>query len=493
MDKSLKKYLRRVCGWIKNSKRRKDTYKELRSHILDKIDTFLLTGDSPSVACSKVLKEMPNPHWYGYKLRRSQYSFWRRNLFAFSSAFVLMLSFCFVAICLYLVHSHYLPLMDRLSYVDKELLEYFKKDLYLVRDENFFVSKKEKSAHIYLYTTHKDKFSKKNTDQLNLIHQQIRRYAETKDVSVDKNMFLEKIKAIPIETIATDWLENLKFYDSIYGLTPEDQEKLQAVHHQSMIKRISAYASLNGPLYVSDVGNYLYIRAIKMCLKNKCKDAMLELEHAARLIYSSESLIGHMVAIYLIKREKQLIEIFGVNHKVPVSDDVLKAFRRLSWGWRGLQDMVLNGEAVEESLRFYFKPQTGFCAHVAERPLGNLNAFSDFLEDTWLLEHDFSSQIQSERKIMKEWMNLCGLKEYLPLLEKPKYKEAIFAKENYNPWSMTSLSESHSISRIFPNPMRIPYLRQVAGFMLATFALPNYWGPYNELLDEKRKPAKLEN
>ena len=90
MKPLFKSYLKKVCFGI-SKKNRRATYIELRSHLMYEFEELVAKEVSISEARKKVLASKPNPYWLGYKMRRAQQSFLRRNAISLSFVFVFMM------------------------------------------------------------------------------------------------------------------------------------------------------------------------------------------------------------------------------------------------------------------------------------------------------------------------------------------------------------------------------------------------------------------
>jgi hypothetical protein len=69
--------------------------------------------------------------------------------------------------------------------------------------------------------------------------------------------------------------------------------------------------------------------------KENTKQGLAVLEHAAKLMHTTNSLVGQMSSVTLLKVGNRFAEILNLTETALVSEDSLMS-RRVSWAWKSI-------------------------------------------------------------------------------------------------------------------------------------------------------------
>ena len=182
--------------------------------------------------------------------------------------------------------------------------------------------------------------------------------------------------------------------------------------------------------------------------------------HVSYLIWTSDTLIGSMSAVLMLKQEKSLAAYLDIDW-ASVDESRLFALKRASWAWIGIQHYTNEFESYST----YLDRRTGACGGMTDAvPVQTL--LTDYLRPKWIGETDHSIWLDEQEKRLTAVMEKCGhpqMKALLAPIESPKM-----------------------VGHVAPNPARIPFLRRLVALTLVSVARPNFFKMYEE---NPREPA----
>lgn len=458
MKPLFKSYLKKVC-WMISKKNRKSTYMELRAHLLDEFDHLSQANENEEETLKSVLKNKPNPYWLGYKMRRSQHCFLRRNFISLSVVFGFMLFLMAGHILVEQVRLDYIELSKKYRSTEKNENE-FENDLKFLKehqDQKIFFTERKSSADEFVYKTLEFSKVQVAADLYKNYSYQLR--ADKKILAQIKNMNL-------------DWVEEFKKFDFVSGLSFEDKERFQQNMQNSMIRKIGVHASAKGPMFLGgEVADAVRLYALQQCLADSCERGFSVLRQFAKILYSSNNWYSQIVAINLLKKENQWVKKFNFKNYNALDSEFLNANERVSWGWSGVLGDMFSKQTFSARWQPYMKAELGLCGSVSNSPFGSFLARSDLIGEKFFFEEDYSHQIQSEKKMLGALFEKCDMQIYSDLIHTKNSKQTTLGYAAIFPEDL----------QLWIDEASIPYVRQWIGLGWAQYSTNNYWRIYERL------------
>jgi hypothetical protein len=487
MDIKLKSYLKTTVSRIKNPSRRKSAYRELRTHLLDLIDKKIADGLDETTARNEALKGLPEPRKFGKKLNQAGLPwFWRYPVITVSVATSLLIVFS-VIIGSHLFVTQYLkPKLAEYVVPNKKVLEYMVRDLkQLSQLEVFPRSERKKNAAFFLNSKIGGIDQRGSTsDELIKIEMLLKKYYGWQE---NEKQFQLLLSEPTLNEIDTTWLSQLEEFDYIdFTVLDEIQNRIRPLKESNSIEKISVWSSLP-TLEIATLQNWVVAYVLQMHKKGQTNKALTLTRHIARLVHSNGSLVDHMVAISILKKENILAEFLKAKW-TPFSLEILEAHKRVSWGWPGiLNQSYYHGELPPE-FKQYAKRELGLCSGVGEYFMG-FQGMSDFLYPQAPFETSFRSELLAAKSLAEKLLKKCDRYDQFRffLEETPKEKNSWWDKDMIAIWS---LNGSHNMFNYFPNPSRLPYFRRVFIYYLMGVAIPNYTRLYEDLIEKEKEEFK---
>lgn len=471
MTSELKVYLKKVCFFLKK-KNRTAVYKELRMHFQNQIEDLQKKGFNQAEAIQQILKTQTNPYVLGYKMRRAQMSFLRRHFLELSLASIfvgVLLLFQYIDL---VIQKEILPKLDQVV-IAEENKRLFENDLKFLSKKNelaFLETSRSKNAAQWVYSEQSNKLSGNQTKEIDTLEKLFRQIKNTDLSNIDK--VHEQIFAVK-----TDWLEEIHQFDYLDHLTDSDYQRLLDPQ-LSMVAKIGIHASTKWPNYLRPLKTYSVHRTLQMCLHGQCLQGLKSLRKIAVIINSTQTLLGQVMAMSLLRQESFFVEKFKVRNYSPIEPEVLNAYERVSWGWKVILGESLAKQSISERWQSYLKPQLGLCASLVETPFGYMNSLSDFLEKRWAFESDFSERMQKEKNLLKSLNPKCHLQFYSKLMESNAIELNIIDSKNQFGWIL----QNFNLEKIdWINLAAIPYVRNYVGLRLINIFAGSSWGIYTRL------------
>lgn len=279
------------------------------------------------------------------------------------------------------------------------------------------------------------------------------------------------------------WMDQLLEYDhweiSEY---PEINEQIKKASSSNSLEKIGIWSSLPIPQY-----SVLSLLASIHVAKSKDKNAAIKVyRHIAKLMHSSHSLIGNMMAVQHLKNEASLVSQFHIKNWEPIKGDLIEKYKRVSWGWGDVigQTYLFN---FDKRFEPYLKSELGLCAHVQER-VADIGGLSDFLEGGWPLEINYKKGMEQGRVFLGQLMDTCHMQEW-KVFNQPTLpgENPLFTSKD----DQQAFDDFFGFS-FFVNSSRVPYIRGSIGAILATIGTPRFNNLYRKLASEESKET-LEN
>ena len=286
---------------------------------------------------------------------------------------------------------------------------------------------------------------------------------------MDKLNELEK--DVDARKLITDWVGELSRYDHWkMSAAPEIREILEKANEANSLSKIALSASYPYP----KMGELSLATAIYVLKAKDKMKAMKVYRHVGQLFHSHRSLIGNMIAVSHLQGEATLKEKFELTHWELPDAELLKTYKRLSWGWMAAFDLIFR--EFDNRFRDYLDPRNGMCAAVRER-LAYIGGASDFFENSWPFEINYKQEIRAGRKVMAEMLEICHMQEWKAFNEPTMPgKNPVFVDKDLGfQWENLLGVDIHV------NPSAIPYLRGAIGMIIMTIATPNPYSQYEKM------------
>lgn len=465
MKPLFKSYLKKVCLMI-SKKNRVATYTELRSHLLQEFDELRKNQNDPQATFQNMMRSKPNPYWLGYKMRRAQQSFLRRNFISLSFAFGFMLFLIVGQYINQMIQNEYLPASRQTTTTAKNE-EQFEKDLkFLARhpQKEIFTSLKAHPADDQVY----QHLSELRNDENKKI---VKSYTKFRF-----NQYFDATDLKTLETADLEWIESLQKFDFVSALSSEDIQKFQNNLDGSFFRKIGLHSSLNGN-NLPELGQMALAYTYKLCSKKECPKGLKHLRHVAQLMYTANGgfYIQHS-AINLLKQESYFVKKFDLKNYASLDPEFLNAHERVYWGWMGIIGDMFKKNDFSDKWNDYMKPELGVCSGINLYAFGWYLSGSDLMNRHWPLEIDFSKEIEKEKVVLDQFYQKCGMPIYSKLIH-TRYNQA-------KPLALSlSLTPSFLPESLQPwiNEARVPYFRQLLAFYILKTFNGSYWKVYERL------------
>lgn len=261
----------------------------------------------------------------------------------------------------------------------------------------------------------------------------------------------------------TDWVEGMLAFDHWdISTRREVMQRLQKAGRSSGLEKIGIFASLPLPNYMK-FRNSVLLHYLKMAKVGRGVEGMKLLRHAAILAQSTNTLVGQMITVAMLKDEAGLAKAFGVPW-ISIPDERIEAYKRVAWTWPGLMRTVWFSEFPAQFVP-YLRPEMGMCAGAFETAAG-LGGMQDFLEPRFWFETDFSVELARVREFETKTQALCKMQAFAPLRSR--------TPASANGWTLDpKVMDPTSETKPEPNYARMPYVRRAVALILMGIATPN--------------------
>lgn len=279
-----------------------------------------------------------------------------------------------------------------------------------------------------------------------------------------------------------DWVaESHNFDHWSFVDTEEYRSHLKGVETKTSLQRVAIAATLPIPDYqlFKHYGVFFFL---KQYSSGRAEEGLRGVHQLATLVQSSGGLVAHMIAIQLLQLELHLADAFEIHSESKVSADTLLAYRRVSWAWIGLFQLSFSRDRLKDFEK-YMSPRNGVCSAVFEAP-GGAEAVADFLAPEWPLEMNLQPHRELYRARIAELQEKCGGAALAAFSEPLPAKQWWSEDAKYFINVARDPAQSKSAQVGF-NWGKLPYVRQMIGIALMGIAMPNYFGLYEALVNQK--------
>jgi len=204
--------------------------------------------------------------------------------------------------------------------------------------------------------------------------------------------------------------------------------------------------------------------------------ALHDVRHLARLVYSTETLVGSMTMAHLLTLELAAYEA-AIKRGLAVADDyrpiprkTIEKIKETVWVTSGFADH----SAPEVMAHVFLKSEwpVGSCAALAEMAQGFVLT-SEFLNKKFPLEFDNGEIEATVHRVFEASKSRCRLTFHRQVVERSKtYVDFVFRSQQIGDWSnLETLKYAYG--------RHLPYLRQGFGMELMAIARPDFLRVYD--------------
>ncbi|MCJ8275772.1 MAG: hypothetical protein MJK18_02945, partial [Bdellovibrionales bacterium] len=279
-----------------------------------------------------------------------------------------------------------------------------------------------------------------------------------------------------LKAIDTKWMETLIRYSHWdFSSHPLVIKQLSKVAQSNGIERIGIHATLPLPDF-REFRQWTYAYLLQQWLTGDMTKGHKIFRKMAQLANSTGLLIGQMIAVSMLWEEHILARHMKATNWILFDKKRIEAYKRLSWAWVGVVHSTWFHE-YNTDYDPYFSRETGLCAAAWENT-GGLTTFQDFLGNSIVFEKNFDKDIERSRAFQKRLLKACDMKSYESFLSPtPPEANPMFVRGF---GALVSMNFNKNDSSTSLNWSRVPYIRQVVGLQIMTFAIPNYFGLYQQ-------------
>lgn len=283
-----------------------------------------------------------------------------------------------------------------------------------------------------------------------------------------------------LDRLKLSWLDELITYDHInLASHPSHQLAISSVEKMNGLDRIGAAASLSLPNYVlwQALATYRFAQLQKSGQLEKAAELY---RHLAYLSFSSNTLIGSVVAVSMLDREHVFSAALGSYPIATVEKNRSRALKALSWFWSDVYHrnfLANHSQGLEE----FFTRETGACGAASEI-FSTTSGLASLFEPNAPLEQDFTANFKRARAFESKLLSMCSLEAYAPFMNPIGASADPMFVSNIN----MLVTDGPLAPFPIPNPVHIPFLRRVVGTILLSAGTPNGFSVYDK---NEREPA----
>lgn len=167
LNRKLQGYLRRVCARIKSPVSRREIYRELRAHLLDRLENLSQPNVGEDQVIQKILDEAEDPKELGRKLSDARKPFILRHPILSGSFFLAVTCALILVVAAHLVVGEIMDSSDLTSFENREAyLVAFESDLKFL-DKSLLEKDWQRTRNAQGYiASHLSRYDKKYTEKL---------------------------------------------------------------------------------------------------------------------------------------------------------------------------------------------------------------------------------------------------------------------------------------------------------------------------------------
>lgn len=210
--------------------------------------------------------------------------------------------------------------------------------------------------------------------------------------------------------------------------------------------------------------------------------AFADIRHLARLVYTTESLVGSMTAVTLLKIERAAYEqavkrkITIASDSVPFSGEAIARMKTTLWVTAGFADHAAPDVIARVFLDSKSAWPVGSCAALAETAQAVVLT-SEFLKKTYPFEADTGEQEAVIHRVFEASKPHCRLVFHRQLLSRTQEYAAVI--EGFIDFSMATSWWGRLRHYRYAYGRYLPYIRQGLGMELMATARPDFSGRYD--------------
>jgi len=274
--------------------------------------------------------------------------------------------------------------------------------------------------------------------------------------------WVSAIEQIDIDSIDLSWMSSLHKYNywDLYQTGPGASFATFSKGNPFSIP-VPRYSHFKG---------FAGIALLKGIRENKLENAIAQVEHLARLLYSNETLEGGIIAISILRdnlRAATFGKSLGLLSGKPLqySSEDLERFRKVLMARSDYFDFINSKDTLAAvfSLDSGQKTSPGYC-HALDEGIRTMTLYHRFFNGSYPYESDHTRSIAYIDSVMENSVHTCRIAP-----------ARFFWKERANiPDLSSALDVSFDPTRniILKLAAKIPYLRKSVGHMLLATARP---------------------
>lgn len=470
-DPRVRSYLDAVCREVRLKRVEPLIRQELTSHIQDFVDAKISEGMPVEEATELALLRLGDATKLGKRFFDSHRPFYLRKSFS-ASVFLLLATSATILFLTRFTTSSLTKTEDAIN--PKAWIQSFLKDQRLLATESFFApSTAKRDAGAFLNERIEWDSQGSWTQTPFPKWPDLRPSGELRaKLDVWKDEWLEHIQEPGIRNLDFSWMKELGKYD---------HWDLFATGPLSKGKRLSSDLNLlSVPLpNMQSLMGLAKLRLLKGLASKDILPALQEVRHFIHLIHTQELPVSSMVAIALLRKERQAFEkavSMGLLSRAawtPISEEVIFAAKRGIYSFIGIFSLFTPSETLEE---IFLKntSRVGICSAIAEG-IYHTALIRPFFREHFPFEKDFRDRLNLLERIVAYRPGECRISYFREIWKDGRgyYKEVMLKGQIAWKWRL----------RYTYAPL-IPFVRQAVGAELAEILSSN--SGYNLYL---RSPA----
>jgi len=240
-----------------------------------------------------------------------------------------------------------------------------------------------------------------------------------------------------------------------------------------------AYLSKGNP-YAVPVPNYLpfeglaRVALLRGIRDNKLEEAVIQVEHLARLMYSNETLMGAVIAVSLLKDNLQAVS-FGSSRglfagKKPLySSEDLERFQKVLVARSSYFDFINSKDTLAAvfSINAAQKSSPGFC-HALDEGIRAMTFYQSFFDANFFYESDREQSIAYIDTVIESSLQVCRIAPARFLWK----QRGTHSDQDGDFVAALNGTFDPARNAILKLAAKVPYVRESVGYMLLAMARP---------------------
>jgi len=459
----VKRFLDDICRHIRGINHKLEVREEILSHLEAELEGVDADYDE---RLKVALEKFGDPHVLGrslYVARRT----WPQTLIKYSATSVLM-----ALVILYLTSSyfigHYQEVLRKANDVIASRIPRFESEQKEIAGFNLLAETSSVKSDAGTFLNSRIQWSG-HDQQAEIV------VPEIPSVKWNNEWLTADIPSVLMETNLT-WVKKLKTFD--YWDLFESGPNARLVGDKPEI--VSPYSF--------PIPDFSFLsRAAKLHLRRAFDrgdivQALSDIRHLARLVYTTETLVGSMTAVNLLKIERAAYEE-AVKRKIaiasdyaPISSEAIAKMKTTLWVTAGFTDHAAPDVIARVFLDSKSEWPVGSCAALAETAQAVVLT-SEFLKKKYPFETDMNEQESVIRQVFEVSKPHCRLVFHRQLISRTQeYADVIVGFKDF---SMATSWWGRLENYRYAYGRFLPYIRQGLGMELMAIARPDFSGRYD--------------